>query len=65
MENVLKEEQTLLLKPRKPLEHVRVANPVMAGRVQIFGLRWDAARDLAYTTLDDAMAANTREKRSR
>ena len=46
----------MLMNPQQALENVQVAEPVTSGRLQIFGLRWDADEDLDYTTLDLTMA---------
>ena len=51
----------MLTKPQQALTDVSVAEPVAAGRLQVFGLRWDVTEDLAYVTLDEAMAAGTLE----
>ncbi len=41
------------------LQSVQVAEPQEAGGLQLFGLRWESRNGLAYTTLDDALAAKT------
>lgn len=38
------------------LERVEVAEPMQAGPLQVFGLRWHPPGELAYTTLDEALA---------
>jgi hypothetical protein len=43
------------------LHKVRVAEPVEAGGLQVFGLYWEALAGVAYRTLDDAVAAGTLE----
>ena len=43
------------------LAAVQVSEPDCAGGLQVFGLRWDADDELGYSTLDDALAAETLE----
>jgi len=46
---------------REWLQNVRVAEPVEAGGLQVFGLYWEASAGLTYRTLDEAVAAGTLE----
>jgi hypothetical protein len=46
---------------RESLPNVRVAEPVEAGGLQVFGLHWEAPAGIAYRTLDEAVAAGTLE----
>jgi hypothetical protein len=41
------------------LQTVEVTEAVQAGPLQVFGLRWRTGRPLTYTTLDEALAAET------
>jgi len=43
------------------LKHVRVGEPVAAGPLQVFGLRWDSERPVGYRTLDEALAGGELE----
>src|SRR5436190_16565128 len=46
---------------REWLQNVRVAEPVEAGGLQVFGLYWEAPTGVDYRTLDEAVAAGTLE----
>lgn len=46
---------TLALADR--LQHLHVSDPVEAGGLQVFGLRWEVAPKLDYRTLDEAVEA--------
>jgi hypothetical protein len=46
---------------RERLQNVRVAEPIEAGGLQVFGLDWEAPGPLDYRTLDEAVAAGTLE----
>lgn len=43
------------------LRNTDVCEPTEVDRLQIFGLRWEVTSDLPYTTLDEALAAETVE----
>src|SRR3954466_641475 len=43
------------------LQTLEVAEAHAAGGLQVFGLRWHHDKDLTYSTLDDALAAETLE----
>jgi hypothetical protein len=46
---------------RERLQHLKVAEPIEAGGLQVFGLYWEAPAVLTYRTLDEAVAAGTLE----
>jgi hypothetical protein len=43
---------------QQALNSVQVAEPVTAGRLQVFGLKWDVPAGLSYTTLEEALTAH-------
>ena len=49
------------MKLRDALLGVEVAEPRMAGPLQVFGLRWELPGDLSYLTLDEALEGKTLE----
>ncbi len=48
-------------KLKELLGGVDVTEPTSVDQLQIFGLRWDVAGDLSYTTLDEALTSQTLE----